>query len=68
MASVNLVDDQAAFDLVRAVIKQAIKDTKYKRVQPEDRASAKAFLGTLEPARVSGQHIGKPDGQHAGRK
>lgn len=63
MASVNLVDDQAAFDLVRAVIRQAQKDLAYKRVQPEDRETAKAFLGTLEPASVSGQHIGKPSGK-----
>ena len=63
MPTVKLVDDQAAFDLMRAVIKQAQKDLAYKRVQPEDRASAKAFLGTLEPARVSGQHIGKPSGK-----
>ena len=63
MPTVKLVDDQAAFDLMRAVIKQAQKALAYKRVQPEDRASAKAFLGTLEPARVSGQHIGKPSGK-----
>lgn len=63
MASVQLQDEQAAFDLMRAVIKQAVKDTKYKGVSDTDRQSAKAFLGTLEPARVSGQHIGKPSGK-----
>lgn len=43
----HFADEQAAFDLMKAVIRQAQKDLVQKRVEPEDRASAKAFLVDL---------------------
>ena len=48
MAKVHLVDETAAVELIRATIKQAHKDLRYKGIKPQDKFTAKVFLEDLQ--------------------
>lgn len=70
MTKTHLIDDRAALELFGRVVAQAQKDLAYKRVQPEDRISAKAFLADIRSnaCHTSGPQSGRPNGPHAGTK